>query len=201
MVDDGEYTDVDIRDVLVDALKAVEAAEIPSDLRNIAFEKAIEILTRQAPPHDRESIGGAPRPHAQVDQPSKSLINKIASKLDIPSAAIVEVYEDDGQDGLEIIVGLGKLDSSTAGATKQLALLVAGGRQLAEIEDWTSSDSIRDVCTHFGKYDASNFARVIKQMDNVFSFKGKAQQRQVKINRMGIERLKEQIRTFTGVES
>ena len=96
------------------------------------------------------------------------------------------------------MVGVGKLDSSTATATKQIALLVAGARQLTGVEEWTDSKEIRRICSDYGRFDTTNFAKTIKVMDDAFSFRGKSQQLQVRLHQRGIDKLKQLITSVTG---
>ncbi len=111
--------------------------------------------------------------------------------------AVGEIYSDNDQGDADLVVGVGKLDNSTASATKQVALLVAGARQITELEQWTESKHIRNVCLHYGRFDSANFAKTVKQMDDAFSFKGKGQQLEVRLHQRGIERLKQLITSLT----
>lgn len=192
---------METKDVLVEAVKAVEEAGVPTDLRSIAFEKAIELVARrgglQSTPHQQSHPTGSTGGSVAGSSAGESKLGTIARKLGMPQSVVEEVYAEDDNGGLEVIVGVGRLEASTAGATKQLALLSAGGRQLAGIEDWTSAAEIRDVCVQFGKFDTNNFARMVKQMDDLFSFRGRGQQWQVRMNRVGAERLKEMIGALT----
>ena len=58
--------------------------------------------------------------------------------------AIGEIYSDNDQGGVDLVVGVGKLESSTATASKQIALLVSAGRQLAELEQWLQGSRFRN---------------------------------------------------------
>jgi hypothetical protein len=51
---------------------------------------------------------------------------KIARKLGVSADTIREIFAVDARGGLEVVVGVGKLDQATAGATKELAILVGG---------------------------------------------------------------------------
>ena len=102
----------------------IKPTTISHCLRNTAFEKAVEILSRDTtsgrPAVAASNIGRAP-------SAGEPLVAKIARKLDLPADSIAEVYAESGEGGLDIVTGVGKLDSSTAGATKQLALLALRG--------------------------------------------------------------------------
>jgi len=190
---------MNIQEILIQAQKAVDEAKISEDLRKVAFDKAVEMLTGQST--------AIPNAHGAVPSRARSMptsggeepvVAKIARKLGFPAETIAEIYSEDAQGGVELVVGVGKLDHMTASATKQLALLISGGRQLAEIEEWTKTKIIRQVCVHYGRFDAPNFAKTLKQMDDMFSFKGKGQQLELRLHQRGMENLKQSITALTG---
>ena len=177
---------------------SINEAKISDDLRTIAFDKAVELLAGQsASPSKRAPVAlpGGKATGATGDEP---VVLKIARKLALPAEAVAEIYSEDEHGGVQLVVGVGKLDTATAAATKQLALLVSGGRQLAEVEEWTSTKTIRQVCVHYGRFDRPNFAKTLKQMDEAFSFKGKGQQLDIRLHQRGIDRLKRLITSLTG---
>ncbi len=191
--------DMNPTDLLVEAQKAVDKAKISDDLREVAFGRAFDMLCRQSagptsatPPLIEQSNGTAAPGHDETPAA------KIARKLGVSTDTIKEVFAVDAQGGLEVVVGVGKLDQATAGATKELAILVSGARQLSEREEWTPSKEIRRNCVHYGRFDPANFAKTLRQMDDAFSFRGKAQQLQVRLHQRGIERLKALIGSLTG---
>jgi hypothetical protein len=189
---------MDIKEVLLEAQRAVDEAKVSEDLRQIAFGKAVEILSgAQAKSATAEQGAGKSLLAAMHGSAEGSPVDKIVRKTGLAEHAVGEIYSNGADGGLDVVVGVGKLDSATAVATTQLALLVAGGRQLAELEDWTKSKTIRDTCDYFGRFDNSNFSKTIKRMDDAFSFRGKAQQLEVRVHQRGIEKLKQMIGNLT----
>ena len=182
------------------AQKAIEEAKISEDLREVAFQQSVELLSREAglAAIGSASTGAQPSGRA-ADEVGESAVQKIARKVGLPPTSIGEIYADDGQGGVDIVAGVGMLDNSTAPATKQLALLVCGARQLAEMEQWTSSKEIRKRCVYYGRFDPANFAKTLRAMDESLSFKGKGQQLEVRLHQRGIERLKTLLATLAGV--
>lgn len=191
---------MEISEILRKAYDEVEESNIPEEYRIKAFEKSIDLIVG----HKGETIKSVATNSSsdgsnQAGDTSSSVIGSISSELDIPTVVLEEVYYmDEDNDQLKIIIGSSKLEDSIAGATKEIALLIAGARQLGGIEDWTSTDLIRQECEYFNKYDSTNFAKTIKRMDDVFSFIGSGQSRKVKINRPGLEKLAELINSITG---
>lgn len=189
---------MNVDEILRKAKEAVEKAGIPEDLKSKAFEKAVELysgdLAKQDNTASENHFGRSSNSNSQSEG---SILMNISNKLKIEPQLLEELFyvEDDE---VKIIIASGKLDSSNAGATKQLSLLVAGARQVGGLEDWTGNDIIRDVCQYFNKYDAANFAKTLAGMEDVFSFKGKGQKREVKINRPGQEKFKKIILELVG---
>lgn len=163
----------------------------------MAFQKAIEILSGASSDIDRSAAPVSASNRMSPDG-RESGTEKLARKLPASPDAIGEIYCDNEQGGVDVVVGVGKLDDSTATASKQLALLVAGGRQISEVEQWTSSKDIRNVCVYYGRFDSSNFAKCLKQMDDAFSFRGKGSQLEVRLHQRGIDKLKQLIGNLTG---
>jgi hypothetical protein len=189
-----------VQDVLADALAAVEGAKIPDDLRQVAFAKAVDLLGPGIPaPVGR--AGAAPR----ATEPATSgaldgLIGKIALRLKLADDVVGEVYHDEGG-ALEIMVPPTKLKSSKSQATKEIALLVAGGRQAAGLEEFTSVDEIRKVATEYKKYDQANFATAISAMSDVFNFRGSGKSKLVKVSKPGWDEVNQLVGRLGGAEA
>lgn len=192
------------RHVLVAALKDVEEADVPDDLREIAFAKAFELRAGTVRSVPATSAGGTPgeaaavpATHGRLDGHGDSLA-RVAQRLGISPETVAEVF-DVHEGEIELIIPAGKLASRVATATKQIALLVAGGRQAAGIEDWTSLDKIRDVCVYFRRIDSGNFAKTVREMDEVFNFRNPSPRKiQVRLARPGWELVADEVRRLGG---
>jgi hypothetical protein len=108
---------------------------------------------------------------------------KIAQRAGRTLDEVQQVYRLDG-DKLDVVVSSRLIEPSDAKGSRELTLLVAGGRQAAELEDWTPLSHAREVCRDFGRLDSNNYAHAITKMD-AFSFSGKGADRQVRVNRPG----------------
>jgi hypothetical protein len=74
-----------------------------------------------------------------------SPLGRRARKLKVRVENVQDIFEH-GERGLQIIISAGKLDKQLGAATKQIALLVAAGRQAAgDDEDWTDVNEIRRI--------------------------------------------------------
>jgi hypothetical protein len=128
------------------------------------------------------------------------LVGKIATGLKLDRNLVDQVYHA-VDDTLSVIVSPRRLANSKATATRELAQLVAGGRQAAGLEEWTSAGVIRDVVSDFGKYDTANFAYTVSSMDDVFLLRGKGQSRTVKVSRPGMERVSDLVKSLAEATS
>lgn len=176
---------MDTTALLVEALKALDDADVPEDLRPVAFECAFGHLAGGSSAAVR--VTGEPIAAARGFAADGDEIQQIASRLGLSPELIADVFDFSGDDP-EIVIATSKLDREKAAASKQLALLVTAARQAIGKEDWTSAGVIRDVCRDYGKLDSANFATTLLSMGSIFNFRGKGQQREVKLTRHGYER-------------
>lgn len=185
---------MDLVEAIKSALKAVDEAGVPEDLREKAFEKAFEWTTQGREPASESGDNNAGRAATRA---STGRLPQIAEKLRIDPAIVEDVFfEDDGEVGVGIAAS--SLDHSKSGATRQLALLVAASRQASGLEEWTPSSAIRAVCTDYGRFDTANFASTLRSMGPVFSYRGKGQNLEVRLTRPGIERAADLVHELGG---
>jgi hypothetical protein len=182
------------REVLIEVLKDVEEAQVPEDLRQIAFSKTFDLRAGNVAVSSPASTPA----HRPKESSGDGPLERIAGRYSLEVSTVAEVYAaEDGK--LELIVPLSKLPKATATGTKEIALLIAGGRQAGGIEEWTSWDEIRDACLEFKKYDSANFAKTLHEMDDVFNQRRQSERKYlVKLARPGWDRLGEAIRRIGG---
>lgn len=83
--------------------------------------------------------------------------------------------------------------------TQQIALLVPAGRQPGGWEEWTPIERIREVCRDYGRFDVATFASTVKRMGDLFSFRGRARQLELRLTRPGFEQAGELACELSGV--
>lgn len=188
----------DVSEKLRAAVEAIEAADVPDDLREVAFSRALDLLAGvqvPVPVKGDEPVGGT----VHDEPPSGELpevLERIAAELDVPAAAIERVYRVDGEK-LDLEVPPSALPDSDAGAARQIALLIAAGRQLGGLDEkWTDIDEIRDVCVEYSRYDVNNFATSLKRLRDELRFGDEG----VRITRPGKERAQDLVRRLGGAE-
>jgi hypothetical protein len=175
--------------VLKQAVKAVDESGVPAALRPAAFREAVRLLSGDsASPGQVKTPAIHPRTPGEGGTGGTGSLASLATKLGVSHDLVGEVYHIDSGN-IKLIVASTKLESDKRAATRQVAVLVAAGRQGAGIDaDWTASKLIREACGDLGKLDSPNFANTLNAMGDVFSFQGKGQSRKVKVIRPGFER-------------
>jgi hypothetical protein len=194
---------MEISSVIGKAVEMVQEANVPSDLRAVAFAKIVDALVAgSAGATVPGAASGAIASSSNIRQSSQSSgedpIPALAVKLGLDEATLREVYEwSEGE--LRLILAPARFAGSRASAAQQIALLVAAGRQLSGVDaEWTQAEVVRRVVQDYGKFDSSNFAGSMKAMGDDFAVKGTGAQRSFKITRLGIEHAKQLLLQVTG---
>src|SRR5947209_7719954 len=114
-------------------LECLEAENVPSDLRAVAFAKVFDLLSGVSltsaapePPSASTTSGSGGKPVVASDD----WLEKISSRLGVSREQVEGVFFLDG-DKLELVVGHARFDTAKSRATEQIALLVSAGRQAA----------------------------------------------------------------------
>jgi len=157
--------------------------------------RSITLLAPDADAADRGERGGA-KDKTRNKTPAGDPLDKIATKLGVTREQVEEVYEIEREE-LRLIVTPAKLDASHKVGTEQVALLLAAGRQAAELADNTESKAIRDVVDDYGKAD-SNFGKIISGMGQYFSLATeKSKNRPVRVRRSAFAAAGELVKSLT----
>ena len=187
-------------ELLKRAWDAVEASKLPEHVQGVAL--------RIAAGHLAADVRAAASPRAAArsgDSQASSfgadsgMLARIAQKLKADEETVSRVFNQNGDD-LELVVAFGRLERTNTGATKQIATLVVAGRQAAGLEEWTSAAVVRGWCEQFKKLDSNNFASTLRQLENLFTFRGSPQARFLKATAPGWERAGELVRQLGGPE-
>lgn len=175
-----------LKELIVSSYTLIEEAEVPEDLRPMAFAKVLDLLA-QAPEFSVPSSNGSPRQSPVPVSGGGSRVDRIAAALKLDPEIVRDVYDAEDE-RLNIIVPRSRFNKANARATKDITLLMVAGRHAAKYDDdWTPARVIRDMCEEYGVLDSSNFAKTIMDMPGVLNVKGKGQDREVKLNRAGID--------------
>jgi hypothetical protein len=191
------------REVLVTTLEDVKQSDTPDDLRMIAFSKVFDLHSGANAPVTPSYTGlgataGSGATTATTPTSSNDLLAAIAVRVGTDRETVAEVF-DQRNGELELIIGAGKLPAQVAAGTKEIALLVAGGRQAAGVEEWTALDVVRDVCADFKKLDSGNFSKTIRSMTDEFNVRKESERKTViRVSRPGWEAFAALIKRLSG---
>lgn len=174
------------QETLAQAEQIVDDSKIAPDLRSVAFGRVLGALLGDSP---KQSSGADPTEDSKDENSPDDALSSIAAKLSIPREALENIYFAD-ESGVNISIPSSRLDSSKKAATKQLALLVAVGRQAGGIENegWTADSVIRDVCQEYGVYQAKHFSETLGELDEAFHKRGTPKKREYKLKIPGFEK-------------
>jgi hypothetical protein len=192
-----------VREILQAAVQAVEEAQIPEDLRVVAFGKAVDLVatdavdsgvgprTAQGTP-GRTSSGGGPV--------FSERLQTIANALGVSGAQIEMIYTEHG-DALQVVADPNDLGSSTKERAKSIALLIAGGRQLGRWDEGATSDElVRHEVDRLGLYDSTNYAKHVKELTAWFNVNGAGRTATYKLKYAGRQHLKDLAARLATVE-
>jgi hypothetical protein len=152
----------DVTGILAEAIKAVEDAKVPNDLRTVAFERTLDLLVggaRPAPLMPAAPVGALAAPSPLVTLAAGELMSRLAERLHVDRDLLETVFtEHEGK--LVVTLLHGKLTKSKSTGAREIGLLVCAAEQVAS-EDTTSSESIRKIAEEYDKYDQPNFASAL----------------------------------------
>lgn len=162
--------------ILREAFDAVKAAELPTEVQGVALGKAVDLITGVRTAAQREV-----RKEEVLADPG-DLLGKIEAKFRVNRELIEDTFEvEDGS--LNLTIARTKLEALKTKGTKQIALLLAAGRQAAGLDDTTETKVIRTVAEEYGKLDPPNFASTIAEMTDSFIISGTRADKTMKARR------------------
>lgn len=172
------------------ALKAVEEAQVPSDLRAIAFAHALENSGDPSKPAPAPA-----RPNSPEDE--AGLLDSISRRVGADQHVVSRLFEErDGE--VHLTVGKAQLPNgeSKAASMRDVALLVAAGRQAAGLEEFTPTSLIRRECDELGVLDSSNFSVEVARLG--LRTRGGPKSKEVHANRHQMEAAGEMMTRIVG---
>jgi hypothetical protein len=169
---------------LSNAVAALDEAKVPKDLREVAFKAALAGLNIKSENGDETPLA-VPTPSGDAGG-SADHFGKIAKKLKVDAAAVERVFDFDDGD-VHLLIGHTDLNSTRSEAQKEVALLVVAARQGAGLEDWTSTEEVRNAANDLGVYDKAFASRVETLKGGRMRMRGKGRSRELKMNQPGFE--------------
>lgn len=191
---------MDITQVLRKSIQALEDANVPENLREVALAKLLDYQLNASVGHftgPHPTANAEKQPVAEQEYPLT--VTNTAKALGIGPEQVERVFGFDGE-RLDVIISPRHLTQNNAGATKELALLYCAGVQASGLGEWVHIDSIRHLVEEFGRYDGSNFSRAVSSMKGDLWIRNSGSKRELKATRDGLERARELILQLLGTE-
>jgi hypothetical protein len=182
------------------ATAALEEAEVPEDLRTIAFDKAFDHLTGggATAASGRASTPESPLVPENKTTSAQNPIERIAAKVNVDPGLADRVYDVD-DDGVHLTLPRSSLNEKKRFAMQEVARLIMAGRQAIELEEFTPSKVIREACDGRGVLDAGNFAAALSALDgHGMRLRGSGVSREAKLNAAGFEAAGADIKRILG---
>lgn len=185
---------MNVEEVLQKAIDAVNSANIPSELREVAFTRAIDLIVGEKPvasannkdSNGTKNAGGG----ADLDPTDSDRLKKIADAVGVSRERIELIYLEHEED-LQVVVDPGQLGSTMKERSKSIGLLVAAGRQLGGWDENTTPDIVvRSEIDRLGVYDGGNYSKYMKDMSAWFNVNGSGRNATFKLKFQGREYLK-----------
>lgn len=186
------YSSGTVTDLLRSAVKTLDDASVPEELRKVAFEKSFDALagnTAISTADENVSGRGPGDADAQRTTPSpvvtSTSIGKIAAAMGVDEEAAGHVFEVSG-DELVLTVTRDQLGEGRVEAIREVALLVAAGRQAAGLdEDRTHTTKVRREAEQFNVVAKNTFQLEMGRLTPLVTVKKVSMGRELKITRQG----------------
>src|SRR5215217_1941709 len=101
---------MDVREILSETMRAVEAAEIPEHLQSVAFSKAFDYISGDVAPRSHAASGDR-QPETKRVASDGTAIDQIGKFLGVDTSIVERVFADlNGE--IKLIVPVGNIASS-----------------------------------------------------------------------------------------
>lgn len=202
-------------EVLKEAWSAVETADLPEKIHEVAFREAVRLI---APPvgtsaqpglvgklgrstSGANASGGSPGGNGEqsgnaITMSEGDLIQRVASGTGAnPHAVETLIYLDDGVLRLNL-PGI-KLGKNSADRTRTIAAVFTVVRSFGLDEDDTSVELVRDEAQRLKCYDSANFSSQLKALQG-FVLKGSGNNRRIQAKGPGIKDFPDLVNKLSG---
>lgn len=184
-----------IEALIAKAVSIVDAAKIPNDLRAPAFAKTVDLLTMD----DAASATDVPsEPTMRHSNSSATWMQDVSVAADRNLVELEELFFMEDDEMPRVGVNPTRLGNSAAQRSRKIALLIAGARQVGNIEQSTTSESIREECKRLGVFDISNFGKTIGKLKDWFNITGSGSTKVLRIKPGGRDAFRDLIGELLG---
>jgi hypothetical protein len=193
---------MEVVEALTLARRSVEEADLPPQWQDLAFREVLRSLLAgvqtEEPRPFAATQSDTSRPHS--GGPTSPRMAQVAVRLGVSEPLLADVFSIE-DDALTLHVSSGRISATKSKATREIALLVVAARQASGIdESWTAVNHVRDTLAQYSRYDTSNFAKYLRETDDVFNLRGKPVQH-LRLTRPGWEAAAALAQSLTGSAS
>jgi hypothetical protein len=189
-------------DLLKRAVAAVEEADVPEDLRTLAFAKALDLLVSGKPSQSEDKNSGKSTSEGGgCGHQRDDFASRIAAKIDVSPTLVDRIFDEHEEDLIFSgdVSGLGKSRNEKVHA---LTLLLLAGRRWAGLDTGgvTQDGVLRAEIDRHGLLDVSNYSRQISVLKPYITITGSGKSGSYKIKYDGLEKAKQLARSMAGAE-
>ncbi len=179
-----------LTDILRNVMASLDEANVPDDLRQVAFAKAFDLIAGVP-----VALPGSPPPALLVNPPAGGsgdgrgdAIGGIATRLGITPLQAGQVFDVDGE-GVHLTVSPSAFNAKKRFAMQEVIRVMSAARQALELEEFTPTSELRRVCEDRGVLDSGNFSSALSGLDgDGLRLRGSGAAREVKLNARGFEK-------------
>lgn len=178
-------------EVLKEVLAALDEANVPEDLREVAFAKAFDHAAGASGAAWTTGSASGASPPASAGGGGDQAVDRgdvfarIADKLAVTKEQAAHVFDID-EDGVHLTVPHAAFESKKRTAMQQVMRVVAAARQAIDLEEFTATKVLRAACEDRGVLDSGNFASALAAIDgDGVRVKGTGPSRAIKLNAKG----------------
>lgn len=188
--------------VLQEAWSAVEEANLPERIHEVAFREAVRLIappvavttrpfqaarnnssTATVTPGGNGGVGSDPKENA-ITLPDDELVQKVSTGTGADAVALANlIYTDEGV--LRLNVPGIKLGKNNADRTRAIAAVFTVVRSFGLDEDDTSVELVREEAQRLKCYDSANFSSQLKALQG-FIIKGAGTNRRIQAKSPGL---------------
>jgi hypothetical protein len=188
-------------DLLNQATAAIKQANIPQDLKVVAFAKIMDLLVTQniSSLGNMAPINSSHSPERDSVEASGNVLRDIASNLGVPVNVIDRIFDE--TDGNIAFCGdISALGRSKAEKVQSLAVLLLAGRRWGGLDGGgaTADDILRTEIDRHGLLDVSNYSKHIATLKPFITISGSGKKATYKVKYDGLEKAKEIGRSLAG---
>jgi len=199
----------DIADILSKAWKAVQGAEIPEPLQELALGRAIDFLTGGATNSGgfdgngggggdpgRQGRGGSndPDPGDGGDSDEQLLYRKMSEGTGVPVDQLERLVHVDGGSA-KVYLKKGDLPQKAAAAQKAITLILVVATHFLTGEEEVDLAAAREECKDFNVFDG-NYSTNVDSIDNFKATGPRGGNKKVKVRRALIHSFKDEMVKF-----